>query len=169
MGLFKRLFSIGPAQGPIIRFKLSIDTNPTRASADPFLLLTTAWDEAIETYRTREPKFFSFVSSTEVRDTICRVFSLVPIDRAVHFVPRIIAGLAYPAYSDTPEAQQSFALLSQFIASSRVDLAPYNTLFAQCNPVTASRPGAAFRLEEVELLAGLINAWARAQNLSWSV
>lgn len=136
MGLFKRLVSLPAAHGVITRFEVALVSELRTNPGEPFQLLWTAWQAAIEPYRTQEPQLYDFHTVLGVKDMGCRVFALLPLDQGAHYAARMVASFSYPAYGETPEGQKAWAFLGNTLDAIVSNPDFYNRQFSERNPDT---------------------------------
>lgn len=159
-----QFMSHDPAARIASRFEASFEQRMRRHDMEAYPALLEAWEEALEYHRTIELRPFEVPQSQRVRDTICRLFSLLP-DRsqACQHAARMAAAFFYPASSRTPSVTRAFSHLAMLCHAAVREPGRCDLRFGEVNPRTLAierhRSQETFPHAEVSRLLNFLAAW----------
>ncbi|MHC1765898.1 MAG: hypothetical protein AB9869_16640 [Verrucomicrobiia bacterium] len=128
---------------------------------------STAWQAAIEPYRTQEPQLYNFHTVLGVKDMSCRVFALLPLDQGAHYAATMVASFSYPAYGETPEGRKAWAFLGNTLDAIVRNADFYNRQFQERNPDTFEMVfrGTVFTSTHAQEMLETLLAWVRTHGV----
>lgn len=148
----------------VTRFEASFEQRVRREEMEIYPALHEAWQEVLEYHRTIELKPFEVPQSQRVRDTICRLFSLMPDStQACRHAARMAAALFYPASSRTPAVTRAFSHLAMLCHAAVREPGRCDLRFGEVNPRTQAterhRGRETFHHAEVSRLLNFLATW----------
>ncbi len=158
------LLSHDPAARIAARFEASFEQRVQRQGMEIYPALHEAWQEALEYHRTIELRPFEVPQTQRVRDTICRLFSLLPDPaQACRHAARMAAALFYPASSRTPAVTRAFSHLAMLCHAAVREPGWCDLRFGEVNPQTRAterhRGRESFHHAEVSRLLNFLATW----------
>jgi hypothetical protein len=158
------LLSHDPAVRIITRFEASFEQRVRRQGMEVYPALHEAWQEALEYHRTIELKPSEVPQIQRVRDTICRLFSLLPEPaQACCHAARMAAACFYPVSSRTPAVTRAFSHLAMLCHAAVREPGWCDLRFGEVNPKTQRterhRGRDSFHHAEVSRLLNFMTTW----------
>lgn len=153
-----------PAARIASRFEASFEQRLRRLDMEPYPALHEAWEEALEYHRTIELRPFEVPQSQRVRDTICRLFSLLPDPtQACAHAARMAAAFSYPSWGRTPLGTRAFSHLAMLCHAAVREPGRCDLRFGEVNPRTQAmerhRGQESFPHAEISRLLNFLAAW----------
>lgn len=132
-----RFLSQDPAGRIAWRFETSFERRLGSEAPEVYPALLEAWEEALEYHRTIELRPAEVPHAARVRDTVCRLLSLLPdAAQAGRHTARIAAGFFYPASARTTEGRRAFSYLALLCHVAVRDPLRADGRFGEVNPRT---------------------------------
>lgn len=153
-----------PALCIVARFEAAFEQQVRRQDVEIYAALHEAWEEVVEYHRTIELRPFEVPQSHRVRDTICRLFSLLPDPaQAPRYAARMAAAFFYPACSRTPAVTRAYSHLAMLCHAAVREPGRCDLRFAEVNPRTQAteqhRGRMSFHHAEVSRLLNFLSTW----------
>ncbi|MGE3309194.1 MAG: hypothetical protein AB7O66_04425 [Limisphaerales bacterium] len=162
-----QFLSHDPGARIVSRFEKAFALGLHRDGLEPYPALVQAWDEALEFHRTIEHESFETPATRRVRDTICRLFSLMPNpERAGRHAARVASAFASPASRGSQPSIQALSYLSLLCHAAIREPARCDLLFGEANPRARSadwqRGRQSFQHADISRLLNLLAPSSRA-------
>ncbi len=130
-----RILSHDPGARIVSRFESAFEVGLRRDGLEPYPALLQAWDEALEYHRTIELESFETPTTQRVRDTICRLLSLLPNrERAGRHAAQVAASFSSAGSRRSPAAVQALSYISLLCHAAIREPGRCDLLFGEANP-----------------------------------
>lgn len=164
-----QFLSHDPATRIASRFEAAFESVMRRDGMEVYPALQDAWDQASEYHRTIELRPFEIPQGSRVRDTICRLYSLLPnAHHASRHAARMAATFFYPASGRTSSGTRAFSHLAMLCHAAAREPGRCELRFAEVNPRTHAkevrRGQESFHHAEISRLLTFLSSWPPRSN-----